>query len=212
MPRAGAPPRARARELLPCCAAAAVIAATVGGCKGKHASGEAAQDAASVDAGAVEGGREARASGAVPKPPQPADDQLPTSTEGMDLRARHLLEAIASDNAVLANDIVFPRDAWIATRDASDPGKDWDHRVATPFRKAIHVLSRHNEALARAQSVTLELGTAVSQDAPRPHAWKKALWTVHGSRITFVVDGQARSLPVRELTGWRGEWYVTRLR
>jgi hypothetical protein len=204
-----APPRAR--DLLPF-AAAALVAATVGGCKGKHAPGETAQDAAPVDAASVEAGREAHASGTVPKAPQPADDQLPTSTEGMDLRARHLLEAIAADNAVLANDMVFPRDAWIATRDASDPGKDWDHRVATPFRKAIHVLSRHNNALARAQSVTLELGTAVSQDSPRPHGWRKSLWAVHGSRITFVVDGQARSLPVRELTAWRGQWYVTLLR
>jgi hypothetical protein len=194
------------------CAAAALIAVTVSGCKGKHASVDTAQDAAFFDAGTVEGGRESRASGAVPKAPPPADDQLPTSTEGMDLRARHLLEAIAADNSVLANDIIFPRDAWIATRDSSDPGKDWDHRIATPFRKAIHVLSRHNAALARAQSVTLELGTAISQDSPRPHAWKKSLWTVHGSRITFVVDGQARSLPVRELTAWRGEWYVTLLR
>jgi hypothetical protein len=204
-------PRGRARDLLPC-AAAAVIAATVGGCKGKHAPGDIAQDSAFADAALVDAGRETHASGAAPKAPQPADDQLPMSTEGMDLRARHLLEAIAADNAVLANDIIFPRDAWIATRDSSDPGKDWDHRISTPFRKAIHVLSRHNQALARAQSVTLELGTAISQDSPRPHGWKKSLWTVHGSRITFVVDGQARSLPVRELTGWRGQWYVTLLR
>jgi hypothetical protein len=211
MPVRAAPPRARAHDLLSC-AAAAVIAATLAGCKGKGASGESPQDAAPVDAALGEAGREARASSTVPKVPQPADDQLPTSTEGMDLRARHLLEAIAADNAVLANDIIFPRDAWIATRDASDPGKDWDRRVASPFRKAIHVLSRHNGALAHAQSVTLELGTAISQDSPRPHGWKKSLWAVHGSRITFVVDGQTRSLPVRELTAWRGEWYVTLLR
>jgi hypothetical protein len=203
MPCAGAPPRARARDLVPW-AAAATIAVTLGACKGKHAASETAQDGAPLDAAGVEAGREAAA--------QPADDQLPTSVEGMDLRARHMLEAIAGDNAVLANDIIFPRDAWMATRDASDPGKDWDRRVATPFRKAVHVLSRHNAGLARAQSVTLELGTAISQDSPRPHGWKKALWTVHGSRITFVVDGQARTLPVRELTAWRGQWYVTLLR
>jgi hypothetical protein len=35
---------------------------------------------------------------------------------------------------------------------------------------------------------------------------------VYGSRITFVIDGRTRTLPLRELTAWRGEWYVTRLR
>jgi hypothetical protein len=193
-------------------AAAAIMASPLASCRGKHATADGAQDAAPLDAAGAEAGREARSAGATPAMPPPADDQLPTSTDGMDLRARHLLEAIAGDNAVLANDIVFPRDAWIATRDTSDPGKDWDRRVATPFRKAVHVLSRHNANLARAQSVSLELGSAISQDAPRPHGWKKALWTVHGSRITFVVDGQAHTLPVRELTAWRGQWYVTLLR
>jgi hypothetical protein len=206
------PSRARASRDALLLAATTTLASTLVACKGRHAASDAAQEAAPLDAAVAEAGREARSSGATPAVPPPADDQLPTSTAGMELRARHLLEAIAGDDAALANDIVFPRDAWVATRDIGDPGKDWDRRVATPFRKAVHVLSRHNADVARAQSVSLELGSAVSQDAPRPHGWKKALWTVHGSRITFVVDGQARTLPVRELTAWRGEWYVSLLR
>jgi hypothetical protein len=35
---------------------------------------------------------------------------------------------------------------------------------------------------------------------------------VHESRLTFVVDGHTRSLSIREMTAWRGAWYVTRLR
>lgn len=201
----------RPRDLLLCAAAAAMVG-SLGACKAKRTAATLSPDAAPVDASGGEGGREAKAPGAPPFAPEPVDDQLPASTEGMDLRARHLLEAVAGDNAALANDILFPRDGWTATRDTADPGKEWDRRVATPFRKAVHVLARHNEELVRAQSVTLELGSAIAKETPRPRAWKKPLWTVHGSRVKFVLDGRARTLPVRELTAWRGEWYVTLLR
>ena len=52
----------------------------------------------------------------------------------------------------------------------------------------------------------------MEQTRIKHRSWKKALWTVHESRITFMIDGRTRTLPVRELTGWRGAWYLTRLR
>ncbi len=200
-----------ARDLLRV-AAAAAIAGSLGACNQGRSAVAPAPDAGPADASGTEGGKEAKATTAAPAVQPPLDDQLPASTEGMDVRASHLLEAIAGDNAALANDILFPRDGWTATRDAADPGKEWDRRIATPFRKAVHGLARHHADLVRAQSVSLELGSAIAKETPRAHAWKKPLWTVHGSRVTFVVDGHTRSLPVRELTAWRGEWYVTRLR
>jgi hypothetical protein len=135
-----------------------------------------------------------------------------TSSEELTARARHLLEAIAKDDGDLAADIVFPRDAWLTTRNADDPGKDWSKRVDAPFRKSVHALFRRHEGLARAQFVSIELGSAVMQTTPRKRGWKKALWTVHGSHLTYVVDGHTRTLPIREMTAWRGAWYVSRLR
>jgi hypothetical protein len=193
-------------------AAAAAIVLAAGGCKAKRDASAAAADAAPPqDAAQADGARDVR-SAAAPAVPGPPDDQLPATAEGMAVRARHLLEAIASDDAALATDILFPRDGWTVTRDAADPGKDWDHKVAAPFRRAVHALSRRHQDFARAQSVSLELGPAMTQEAPRPRGWKKPLWTVHGSRVTFVIDGRTRTLPLRELTAWRGEWYVTHLR
>ncbi len=144
----------------------------------------------------------------------PADDAVPPdSSDELTTRVKHLLEAIAKDDAGLAADIRFPRDGWLATRDASDPGKDWEKQVAGPFRRAVHRLSRrHQKELDRAQFVTIEIGRAVTQVLPKKHGWKKPLWTTHESRITFVVDGRTRTLAVREMTAWRGAWYVTRLR
>jgi hypothetical protein len=143
----------------------------------------------------------------------PPDDAIPPgSSEELTERARHLLEAIGKDQVDLATDILFPRDAWLAVRDAQDLGKDWEARVARPFRKAVHALSRHHHDLDRAQFASLELGHAVTQAPLRRHGWKRALWVVHGSRLSFVVDGRTHTLPVHELTAWRGAWYVTRLR
>lgn len=143
----------------------------------------------------------------------PADDAMPpTSSDELTARARHLMEAIANDNPDLATDILFPRDGWAATRDADDPGKDWDKRVRAPFDRAIHKLSKRNKDVARAQFVSIALGRAMAQAAPKRRGWKTPLWSVRDSRLTFVVDGRTRTLSIRELTAWRGAWYVTRLR
>ena len=187
-----------------------LVVALGGGCRALHGG---ADDAGALD-GAVDGpldGAAARAAAASEAGP-PDDEMPPTSSDELTTRAKHLLEAIAADDAELAGDIRFPREGWLATRDAADAGKDWDKRMAGPFRKSIHILSRRHKDLDRAQFVSMELGHSITQVTTRKHGWKKALWTVHGSRITFVVDGRTRTLNIPEMTGWRGAWYVTRLR
>jgi hypothetical protein len=142
----------------------------------------------------------------------PLDEALPSdATDALEPRARHLLEAIATDDPDRALDIIFPRDAWIAARDSTQPGKDWAQRVDASFRKAIHALARRHVA-SDARFVSLELGPSIEQETLRKHGWKKPLWTVHGSRLTFMVDGRTRVVSIREMTAWRGAWYVTRLR
>jgi len=144
--------------------------------------------------------------------PAPADDAIPPMpSDELSARSRHLLEAIARDDATLAADILFPRDGWFATRDATDPGREWEKRAAGPFRRAVHALSRRRKDVGSAQFVSFELGHSMTQHAPQRHGWKKPLWTVTGSRMTFVVDGRTRTLSVHEMTAWRGAWYVTRL-
>jgi hypothetical protein len=190
----------------------AVLAVLVGcmltGCKGSssHGTGAVVGDAALADAG---GALEAMA----PLPPPPADEMIPpTSSDELTTRARHLLEAAGKDDPDLATDIAFPRSGWLAMRDADDPGKDWDRHVDSPFRRSLHALFRRHESLARAQFVSFELGHALVQAVPRRHGWKKPLWTVRGSHVTYTVDGHTRALTIREMTAWRGAWYITRLR
>jgi hypothetical protein len=195
-------PRA-VRRFVGAVALAAALSAT--GCRGLHGG--------ALDAGAGDAGGEAREGGADAGPDAaPSDDAIPpTSSEELTVRARHLLEAIAQNSSDLASDIVFPRDGWVATRDAVDPGKEYEKRVARPFQRALRALSRHHHDLGRAQFASLEFGHSMTQATPRRHSWQKPLWVVTGSRLTFVVDGRTRTLPVHEMVAWRGAWYVTRL-
>jgi hypothetical protein len=188
-------------------------------CKGKgswrvgvapDAAADAQADGAPAEAGPKQGGATTAAATVEAGPP---DDVMPPPTsDELTTRARHLLEALAQDDATLADDILFPRDGWIATRDAEDAGKDWEKKIHAPFRKTIHRLSRKEKGLDQAQSVAIEPGAALTQVTPKRHGWKKPLWVLTGARVSFVVDGRTRTLSIREMTAWRGAWYVTRLK
>lgn len=150
--------------------------------------------------------------GPVQEAVEPAEDALPPATsDELTTRARHLLEAIQKDDADLAVDIIFPRDGWLSVRDTSNGGKEWDHRVALPFRRIVHRLS-HRHDLERAEFVSMELGKTTVPATVRRRGWKKPIWLASGSRITFVVDGHTKSLSIRQMAAWRGAWYVTELR
>jgi hypothetical protein len=193
----------------------ALLVVSLVGCNRGRASDRAGRGdskAAQADGGGADGpdGAIAIAIDAGGSPPD--DSAIPAPSEELVNRAKHLLEAIVQDDSSLATDIAFPRSAWLATRDAADPGKDWERQVADPFRRGVHTLSRRRPHLDRAQVVSLEIGHVLVQATPRKHGWTKPMWTASGSRLTFVVDGRTRTLPIREMVAWRGAWYVTRLR
>jgi hypothetical protein len=185
-------------------AAIGVLALALCGCKGSHgngADGTADRDAASVDVRVL-----------IDAGPPPDDTIPPTSSDELTVRARHLLEALGKGDPALAGDIAFPRDGWLSLRDEADPGRDWSKHMDSPFQKSVQGIAKHHKDLDRAQFVSMDLGHAVVQSTPHHHGWKKPLWTVHGSRLTYTVDGHTRTVAIREMTAWRGAWYVTRLR
>jgi hypothetical protein len=122
------------------------------------------------------------------------DDAFPSSDQELELRMRHLLEAIAAGNPALAPDVLYPRDAWVRSRDASDPGKAWEKGVE------------------RARFVSFELGRAVAHVPVRARDLKKPIWRVKRSRLTYTIDDKTKHLDIAEMTAFRGAWYVTRLR
>lgn len=171
-------------------------------------SGSAASLARTAKDASVEGGATNADSG-----PSEADLVMPqAATEELAARMRHLLEAIAQDNADLAGDIVFPRDAYMATRDAADPQKAWEKRVSGAFHRAVERTHKRNKGIETAKFVGFELGHAIVQLTPKKHDFKRPLWRVKHSKLTFTTEGKIRHLDIAEMTAWRGAWYVTRLR
>jgi hypothetical protein len=142
-----------------------------------------------------------------------ADDALPSfSSDDLTARGRHLLEAIQKDEPDLANDIVFPRDAYIAVKDVPDPGRHWDQKVLAAFKSQVHVLHRRTKGVERAVFTSIELGQPASEALPKKKDLKRMLWRARRSRLGFTIDGRPSHFDIIEMTGWRGAWYVTRLR
>jgi hypothetical protein len=159
----------------------------------------------------------ADAEGGAPVDAGPAEDALPAATSAeLQTRGRHLLEAIAQDAPDLGADMLFPRDAWVASRsppDArTDPAKQWDSKVKGAWESAIHSLHKRTKNVARAQFVSLEIGSQVQRIETSKREWSKPLWRVKKSRLTYVLEGQTHHLELAEMVGWRGAWYVTKLR
>ncbi len=135
----------------------------------------------------------------------------PIAAEELTLRMRHLVEAIGHDNADLAQDVLFPRDAFIQVKDAADPGKAWE-KLQFAFRKAVHSNHTHLKGMESAALVTFELGRTVNLAPAKKHEFKKALWRARHSKITFSVGGKTNTMEIVEMTAWHGSWYITKLR
>ena len=190
-----------------------IFAAFIGVCACTPSSSGGAGDAGIGDGGKLgllDGG-DARAALAAADAGQDDTTIPPTSSEELNARAKHLLEAIAAGNSDLASDMLFPRDGYIASRDTSDATKLWDKKVSLPFKKHIGSLHKR-KGIDRAQFVGIELGHSVSQINPKKRDWKKPLWRVKGSHLAYIVDGKTIKIPIAEMIAWRGAWYVSRMR
>ncbi len=141
------------------------------------------------------------------------DDAFPSAADDeLVLRMKHLLEAIAANNPSLAPDLLYPRDAWVRSRDNTDPGKAWDHKVKPAFLRDIAKLHKRTKSIERARFVSFELGHAVAHLPVKRRDLKRPLWRVKHSKLTFTIDDKVKHLDVAEMTAFRGAWYVTRLR
>jgi hypothetical protein len=142
-----------------------------------------------------------------------AEDALPSSI-APDLadRSKHLVEAIAHDDPTLAQDFVFPRDGYAASHDRSDASSLWDKKVLALFAHDVHTLHKKMKNSSHAGFLSFDLGHEVQQITPKPKDFNRPLWRVKHSKITVSIDGKTDRIDITEMMGWRGAWYVTRLR
>jgi hypothetical protein len=177
--------------------------------------------AAFVDAGATASIVAATPS---PAPPRPANgdagalaaetpEPLPKAAgPDLALRGQHLLEAIVHDDASLAADIEFPRDAFMETKDNPDPGKLWDKKVHPGFARDIHLLRKRISLPDKVQFTSFEIGHSVVQTVPKKKDLKRTVWRVRNSKLSYMLEGKAQRIEIAELTSWRGNWYVSKLK
>jgi hypothetical protein len=158
--------------------------------------------------------------GATPEASVPAEagagtsfDDLPDAGPAdLELRGKHLLQAISENDLSLAADIVLPREAYVTARDAQDPGGGYEPRFKAALSSQIARIRRREKGVDRAVFVSLDLGGAPARVEPRKREWKAPVWRVAHSKLTFTVDGRVRRVDVAEMIAWRGNWYVTKLR
>ncbi len=144
--------------------------------------------------------------------PNTSFDDLPDAGQAdLDSRAKHLLEAIAQNDAALAADIVLPREAYISARDAQDPGGLYDSKFKTGFATHVSRAHRHEHGMDGAVFVSFELGANPSRVTPKKHEWKEPLWHATRSTLTFTIEGRVHRIEVAEMIAWRGNWYLSRL-
>jgi hypothetical protein len=187
---------------------AALLSSGCSGCSDKS-SAAATSDAAAVLQAQLDAGDGA----ATPDAAVYDDSAMPASSgEDLDNRMRHLLEAIAQNNPDLASDAMFPRDAYVALKDVPDPQKVWEKRVSNPFRRSVERMHKKMKGIEHARFVSFEIGHSIVQVSPKKKEFKKPLWRVKHSKLTFTIEGKTRHIDIAEMTAWRGAWYVTRLR
>lgn len=141
------------------------------------------------------------------------EEALPSSiAQDLSDRSKHLVEAIAQDDPSLAQDFVFPRDAYASSHDRSDASSQWDKHVQGAFARDIHTLHKRIKDSSHATFLSFELGHEVQQLQPKPKEFNRPLWRARHSKITLSVGGKTERIDVVEMIGWKGAWYVSKLR
>jgi hypothetical protein len=174
------------------------------------------------DAG-LDAGPDASPSLAASKPPPlfdadgrllPQTDEEPSATSpwfkaGIDA----LFRAIQRDDPALAEPFFFPKEAYGVVKDVQDPGRDWERRLLSHFRRDVHDYhAKLGADAADAELVGIELALANKRwMKPRSEGNRIGYYRVTHSKLRYRSRGRERALEVTSFISWRGEWYLVHL-
>jgi hypothetical protein len=140
-------------------------------------------------------------------------DRPEASGASFDAGVAALWAGIVADDPGRAMPFFFPLEAYRQVKDVDDPASDWKHRLVAAYAHDVHALHAllHDDG-GRAVLVGLDVpdGRARWVD-PGEEYNKLGYFRVFGSKLRYAVDGQTRSVEVKSLISWRGEWYVVHL-
>ncbi len=148
--------------------------------------------------------------GALPQTP----NEPVASDPANQARAKVLFDAIVADRPDDALPAFFPKSAYLQVKQLADPASDYDNRLIAQFRADITAL--HAAVVPAGQAAA---PTFVRLDVVKTPVWVKpgvesnkgSYWRVYDSLLRYTVNGVAKSVPIKSMISWRGQWYVVHL-
>jgi hypothetical protein len=140
----------------------------------------------------------------------------PDTSDDLETRARHLLDAIAQNEPKLADDFFFPRAPFLPLKDVQDPGRYFDQLLAT-YHRDISALHASRKNWSDVTIVSFALGTPPGWVAPGKEYNKIGYFRSFHAKLRYRGRGDAGSdartsdIAVATLISWAGRWYVTHL-
>jgi hypothetical protein len=133
----------------------------------------------------------------------------PPASDAAD-KAKRLFDAILADAPERAQDVFFPRAAFLLVKDIPDPGKYYD-RLKRRFEQDVHALHASLADPASAQFERFELANRGGFVRVHEEGNRLPYWASRHSFIHFRMRGKPQRLEVRVLITWDDHWYVIHL-
>jgi len=141
------------------------------------------------------------------------EDRPSTDSPALEERVQALWDGIVADDPELALPMFFPLGAYEQVKDISDPAADYENRLITQYEGDIHTY--HQQLGADADEATLVGMTVPDYNTqwinPGVEYNQIGYWRVLDSTLTYEVRGQTKTMNVKSMISWRGEWYVVHL-
>lgn len=141
----------------------------------------------------------------------------PSLDEELAHRLRHVLDAIAANNAALCHDAQLPRKAYVEDYAHKDPAKQFDRGIDPAFKKALARLHRRTRG-HELTFVALDVPRGIEQLPIRDRdGWRVPTWSVRGAKIRATqrthAPGERKdlTLDIGSLIYWRGAWYIEKM-
>ncbi|MBK6691421.1 MAG: hypothetical protein IPG50_04355 [Myxococcales bacterium] len=140
-------------------------------------------------------------------------DRPSATSAAFTARVSALFDAIREDAPLKAHPAFFPLPAYEQVKAVTNPGADYKRRLLAAFDRDIRDL--HVQLGARAETARF-----IAIDVPDERArWvepgeeynRLGYYRVFGSKLRYELGGRERTIPIKSLISWRGEWYVVHL-
>ena len=128
-----------------------------------------------------------------------------------------LWDAIVRDDPQRGMAFFFPLGAYEQVKDIGAPAVDWKNRLVHAYANDIHAL----HAVVASAATGTTGARLLSLDVPEGRTrWvdpgeeynKIGYFRVFGSKLRYEeAAGNVKSIDVKSLISWRGEWYVVHL-